>query len=109
MLGICGGFQMLGRDIRDSSGIEGTAGACVSGLGLPDVRTEFAFLSAALGRAPSEVSFAAARERRVDLLGDLVEEHLDVDVLLALARSGAPSGLPFLPPGPLPRSAGGDS
>jgi adenosylcobyric acid synthase len=29
----------------------------------------------------------------------LVEEHLDVDALLALARDGAPSGLPLLAPG----------
>jgi len=46
----------------------------------------------AAGRAyqESEVSFAAARERRLDLLGDLVEQHLDVDALLQLATEGAP-------------------
>jgi adenosylcobyric acid synthase len=27
-----------------------------------------------------------------------VEEHLDVDALVALARAGAPAGLPVLPP-----------
>ncbi len=58
-----------------------------------------AFLAAALGRQPSGVSFAAARERRLDLLGDLVEQHLDIEALLALARAGAPAGLPVLPPG----------
>jgi adenosylcobyric acid synthase len=58
-----------------------------------------AFLAAALGREPSRVSFAAARERRFNLLGDLMERHLDVDALLGLARDGAPSGLPVLPPG----------
>jgi adenosylcobyric acid synthase len=57
-----------------------------------------AFLAAALGRAPSGVSFAAAREHRFDLLGDLVEQHLDVEALLGLARSGAPAALPVLPP-----------
>ena len=41
---------------------------------------------------------AAARERRLDLLGDLAEEHLDLDALLELARDGAPD-LPTLPPG----------
>ena len=41
-------------------------------------------------RPASGVSFAAAREDRLDLLGDLVEQHLDVDALLALAQSGAP-------------------
>jgi adenosylcobyric acid synthase len=48
---------------------------------------------------PSGVSFAAARERRLDLLGDLVEHHLDVDALLDLATAGAPPGLAVLPPG----------
>jgi adenosylcobyric acid synthase len=48
---------------------------------------------------PSDVSFAEQRERRLDLLGDLAEEHLDLDALLALARDGAPAGLPALEPG----------
>ena len=46
-----------------------------------------AFLAATLGREPSPVNFAVARERRFDLLGDLIERHLDVDALLALARA----------------------
>jgi len=50
-------------------------------------------------RTPSDVVFEARREARLDLLGDLVEEHLDVDALLDLARDGAPAGLPLLPPG----------
>ena len=50
-------------------------------------------------RAPSGVVFTDRREARLELLGDLVEQHLDVDALLALARDGAPSGLPVLPPG----------
>jgi adenosylcobyric acid synthase len=161
LLGICGGFQMLGQVIADPRGVEADAGAEVEGLGLLDVRTDFtpgktlglpsgtalgvpaagyeihhgrvtagggaeefpggaragnvfgtmwhgclegdelrgAFLAAALGRVPSRVSFAAARERRLDLLGDLVEQHLDVEALLGLARTGAPDGLPVLPPG----------
>ncbi len=47
---------------------------------------------------PSNVSFALAREERLDLLGDLAEKHLDVDGLLALATEGAPE-VPMLPPG----------
>lgn len=158
LLGICGGFQMLGTIIADPDGVEEPAGAVVEGLGLLDARTDFAagktlrltsgtdmgvpatgyethhgrvtvgdgaqeflagaragnvfgtmwhgslegdelrgaFLAGALGREPSQVSFPAARERRFDVLGDLVERHLDIDALLALARAGAPPGLPVL-------------
>jgi adenosylcobyric acid synthase len=58
-----------------------------------------AFLAETLGLEPSGVSFPAAREHRLDLLADLIEEHLDVDAVLDLARGGPPPGLPFLPPG----------
>lgn len=152
VLGICGGFQMLGRAIRDPQGIEGPPGEA-AGLGLLDVETCFgpgkvlrmsdagyeihhgritrgegveefpggaragqvfgtmrhgsfegdapraAFLAETLGLVPSGVSFPAARERRLDLLADLIEEHLDVDALLELTRGGPPPGLPFLAPG----------
>jgi adenosylcobyric acid synthase len=54
---------------------------------------------AGLTRVPSGVSFPERREARLDLLGDLVEEHLDVDALVSLAERGAPTGLPVLPPG----------
>jgi adenosylcobyric acid synthase len=160
VLGICGGFQMLGRTIADPDGVEGPAGAVVEGLRLLDVRTDFtaektlglptgtalgvpargyeihhgritreggeeflagaragnvlgtmwhgslegdalrgALLCELLGREPSPVSFGAARDARLDRLGDLVEEHLDVASLLRLARDGASPGLPVLPPG----------
>ncbi|MDQ4110912.1 MAG: cobyric acid synthase, partial [Actinomycetota bacterium] len=40
LLGICGGFQMLGGVIADPDGVEGSV-AEVEGLGLLDVRTDF--------------------------------------------------------------------
>lgn len=41
VLGLCGGYQMLGRSVRDPGGIEGPAGAA-DGLGLLDVETTLA-------------------------------------------------------------------
>jgi adenosylcobyric acid synthase len=38
VLGICGGYQMLGRRIADQQGVEGPSGAA-GGLGLLDVET----------------------------------------------------------------------
>ena len=41
VLGLCGGYQMLGRAIHDSEGVEGPRGSA-SGLGLLDVETTLA-------------------------------------------------------------------
>ncbi|MDQ0990162.1 cobyric acid synthase [Streptomyces sp. V3I7] len=171
VLGVCGGFQILGEHIEDE--VESRAGR-VDGLGVLPVRVRFArektltrpvgealgepvegyeihhgvahitggepFISddqghsldgcrvghtwgthwhgslesdgfrraflrevaAAAGRrfvpAPG-TSFAALREEQLDRLGDLIEHHADTDALWRLIESGAPQGLPFIPPG----------
>ena len=41
VLGVCGGFQMLGHTVSDPEGVEGPAGAEAPGLGLLDVATVF--------------------------------------------------------------------
>lgn len=40
VLGLCGGYQMLGKALRDPSGVEGPPGEA-QGLGLLDIETEF--------------------------------------------------------------------
>nr|WP_231398449.1 cobyric acid synthase [Conexibacter woesei] len=45
---------------------------------------------------PGDVPFAAVRERRLDVLGDLIDEHVDRDALDALLAGGVPEGLPTL-------------
>jgi adenosylcobyric acid synthase len=62
--------------------------------------TEVARLAGRSGfRVAPDTSFAAARERTLDLLGDLVEEHLDTDALWRLIELGPSGGLPVVPPG----------
>ncbi|WP_420879861.1 cobyric acid synthase [Rhodococcus sp. (in: high G+C Gram-positive bacteria)] len=165
ILGICGGYQMLGSVIDD--GIESGAGT-VAGLGLLDLEIEFAhdkmlaqvegdgdgipvrgyeihhgrvrrngdapLLTAADGAkegsvrgsvrgthwhgilendkyrrrflaevaetagragfvAAPDTAVAQVREAQLDLLADLVEQHLDVAALDALLGGGVPSGL----------------
>jgi adenosylcobyric acid synthase len=61
--------------------------------------TEVARLAGRTGFAVAPgTEFAALRERQIDLLGDLVEEHLDTAALWRLIEAGPPDGLPPVPP-----------
>ena len=63
--------------------------------------TEVAALAGRTGFVVApDTRFAAVREATVDLLGDLVEEHLDTEGLWRLITNGPPPDLPFVPPGP---------
>ncbi|MDP9837340.1 adenosylcobyric acid synthase [Neorhizobium huautlense] len=60
VLGLCGGYQMLGRTVRDPDGMEGEAGT-VEGLGLLDVETTLSSekrLEAVTGTSADGISFA---------------------------------------------------
>jgi adenosylcobyric acid synthase len=163
VLGICGGYQMLGREIDDE--VESGAGR-VAGLGVLPARVAFgarkrlgrpagrcygadvagyeihhgvatldpgaepfpggcrtaaawgtswhgmlesdafrrAFLTEVAALAGRDFTvcpgtdFAALRQARLDVLGDLVANHLDTAALGALIRGGPPPGLPVIPP-----------
>ncbi|MFJ6215790.1 cobyric acid synthase [Streptomyces sp. NPDC092296] len=62
--------------------------------------TEVARLAGRDFTAAPDSSFAAAREQRLDRLGDLIEQHADTAALWRLIEDGVPAqGPPFTPPG----------
>ena len=64
-------------------------------------RALLAWVAARRGRrwVPGTEPFAAVRERHLDRLGDLIDEHVDVAALEALIEGGAPAGLPVVESG----------
>jgi adenosylcobyric acid synthase len=88
ILGICGGYQMLGRHIADPDGIEGSPGE-MAGLGLLDVET-------VLGRG-KRLAVAAGRDVATGAPVRGYEMHLGVTTGVGLARpmldlDGRPDG-----------------
>ncbi len=60
--------------------------------------TEVAGIAGRTGfRVAPDTCFGQRRERLLDLLGDLVEEHLDTGALWRLIEDGPPPGLPEVP------------
>jgi adenosylcobyric acid synthase len=53
-------------------------------------------------RPAPDTRFAELRQAQLDLLGDLVADHLDTAAVQRLIESGAPAGLPVLPPAGVP-------
>lgn len=105
------GYQ-IHHGVTEVSGGEPFPGGCASGPvwgtswhGLLESdgfrETMLSWVAAATGRTyvPAGVSFQAERERQLDILGDLIADHLDTGALLRLVEDGAPAGLPFIPPG----------
>jgi adenosylcobyric acid synthase len=94
-----GGEPLLTADDGEPDGclVGDVAGTSWHGVLEDDAfrRALLARVAAARGRRfePGTGSFAAAREARLDVLGDLVEHHLDTDRLTALIEGGIPAGL----------------
>ncbi len=89
VLGICGGYQMLGRSVVDTSGVEGPAGSMVDGLGLLDVATVF--------EAEKTLALPRGRALGQDVAGyeihhGRVEAGPGVEAFPGGARAGAVAG-----------------
>src|SRR5690606_33242230 len=76
VLGLCGGYQMLGRSIEDPDGVEGPPGN-VEGLGLLDMKTR-------LGGDKRLVEVSGATAEGIPFAG--YEMHIGVSWGPALAR-----------------------
>ena len=88
VLGLCGGYQMLGRTVADPDGLEGPPGA-VPGVGLLDVETVL--------RPRKHLALTRARDVEADVAVEGYEIHLGEttgpDAARPwLARAGAPLG-----------------
>jgi adenosylcobyric acid synthase len=89
VIGICGGFQMLGRSIDDPHGVE-TSARDVPGLGLLDVTTVMAPAKTTrqiTGRFAHATRFGAATVAGYEIHVGVTRRD-DVDPLLVITRTG---------------------
>jgi len=82
------GYEIHHGQVHGARSSGAVTGTMVHGS-FEDDGARASYLRETLG-VTSAASFPAARERRLDLLGALVEEHLDVDALLDLALASTP-------------------
>lgn len=84
IVGVCGGLQMLGQTIHDPAGVEASAGASASGLGLLPLDTTFASAKqtwqAVLQRQGQrlegyEIHAGVSRQRGVRPFGRVIERN----------------------------------
>jgi adenosylcobyric acid synthase len=101
---VLGGEPVLDSDDGD----RGCRSGAVVGVAWHGIFKSDAFRRAFLGWVATERRldwvagtrpFAAVREERLDVLGDLIADHADTAALDRLLDHGAPPGLPFVPPG----------
>jgi adenosylcobyric acid synthase len=102
-----GGYEIRhGRVTRDGGeplidGDEGCVAGSVIGTSWHGMLEHDDFRRALLRRVsadfiPGTTPFAAARAARLDVLGDLVAEHLDTAALTRLIEAGTPADLPII-------------
>ncbi|MGH2715536.1 MAG: cobyric acid synthase [Thermoleophilaceae bacterium] len=102
----CGGTPLIETEAGEDGCVEGAVvGTSLHGAAEGDEfrRALLAWMARLRGLSfvPGRESFATARETRLDALGDLLEEHADVDALGALIEQGAPPDLPVLAAAPV--------
>jgi adenosylcobyric acid synthase len=99
-----GGATLIESEVREEGCAEGAVlGTSLHGAAECDEfrRALLAWVAERRGLTfvPGAASFAAVREARLDALGDLVEEHADLEALIALIEQGPPAQAPAIDAG----------
>ena len=92
LLGICGGMQMLGRELRDDAGVDGTA----DGLGLLSLRTSFGAAKTTRRTRVTFEEFDGFWRPLSGLSADVYEIRHGETVANGAVRSAIPGGLGFV-------------